>query len=69
MTKRNSFLAIALTLTLVLGESWVGLGRGWPQAILSGSEQDPLVSRSYVDSRIEALLSSFNGAPDDRSGA
>ncbi len=56
MMKRNMLLAAGLAIALVLGGvlGWVGKGfaAGEP---LPGSEQDPLVSRSYVDSRIEAL--------------
>ena len=40
-----------------MAEYWVGsegMAAGEP---LPGSEQDPLVSKSYVDSKIEALLS------------
>lgn len=56
MMKRNVLLATGLTIVLMLGGvlGWVGKGfaAGEP---LPGSEQDPLVSRSYVDSQIEAI--------------
>lgn len=56
MTKRKVPFALVLSLTLALGAvlGWVGnsLAAGEP---LPGSDQDPLVSRSYVDSRLQAL--------------
>ncbi|MGI6633418.1 MAG: hypothetical protein ACOX5M_10335 [Bacillota bacterium] len=57
MTKRRFPFAVLLTLTLVLGVviGWVGSGAAAGEP-LPGSEQDPLVSRSYVDSRIEEIL-------------
>lgn len=59
MPKRNLPFAAALVVALAAGVvlGWVGnsMAAGEP---LPGSEQDPLVSRSYVDARLDAFLAS-----------
>ncbi|MGI6643902.1 MAG: hypothetical protein ACOX3V_07935 [Bacillota bacterium] len=46
----------ALCLGLVAG--WMGRGLAAPEAVLPGSEQDPLVTKSYVDMRLAELSGS-----------
>ncbi len=45
-----------LCLGLVMG--WMGRGLAAPEAVLPGSEQDPLVTKSYVEARLAALTAS-----------
>ena len=61
MARKNTALATLIVLTLALGGvlGWVGKGMAAGEP-LPGSEQDPLVSKSYVDSKIEALLSQLS---------
>ena len=57
MARKNTVLATAIVLTLALGGvlGWVGKGMAAGEP-LPGSEQDPLVSKSYVDSKIESYV-------------
>jgi hypothetical protein len=61
MARKNMFLTTAVVLTLALGGvlGWVGKGMAAGEP-LPGSEQDPLVSKSYVDARLEAFLSQLS---------
>jgi len=51
MTRKNLMFAGALLLVGALA-GWFGKGLAAGETALPGSEQDPLVSRSYVDSQL-----------------
>ena len=57
MARRNAVLATVFVLTLALGVvlGWVGKGMAAGEP-LPGSEQDPLVSKSYVDSKVQLYV-------------
>jgi len=61
MARKNTVLTAVIVVTLALGGvlGWVGKGMAAGEP-LPGSEQDPLVSKSYVDSKIEAVLSQLS---------
>ena len=51
---RSRYLLIgALALALVLSASWIGNGLAAADAQLPGSQQDPLVTRSYVEEKLK----------------
>lgn len=55
MKKTNLWFAGALALMGVL-VGWFGKGFAAGDPVLPGSEQDPLVSRSYVDGRLRMVV-------------
>lgn len=61
---KQSLMWLALILTGILA-GWFGRGLAAGDPVLPGSEEDPLVTRSYVDSYVDSRL----GSALDRSAA
>ena len=55
MERRNLALAGALVVAGIL-MGWLGRGFAAAEAALPGSQQDPLVSKSYVDERLKMAV-------------
>ncbi|HOA80336.1 MAG TPA: hypothetical protein PKK61_04645 [Defluviitaleaceae bacterium] len=53
MIKKLNHSILIITLIIVFG---IVIGTGEVMGVAPGSNQDPLVSKSYVDSRIEAVM-------------
>lgn len=56
MTRKNLILAGGALLLVGALLGWVGKGLAAGEAALPGSEQDPLVSRSYVDQKVDEAI-------------